>query len=368
MIPAFDLQRQHQSIRNELEAAFRKVMQSSRFVLDEEVEAFEREFADYLGAEHAVAVGSGTEALRIALLACGVRPDDEVITVSHTAVATVAAIELTGARFVPVDIDPARHTLDPARLHDAITSRTRAIIPVHLYGCPADLTPILETARSHGLFVVEDCAQACGARYRGRRVGTWGHAGAFSFYPTKNLGACGDGGAVVTGDPALADSLRMLRQYGWRQRHVSIVKGYNTRLDELQAALLRIKLHHLESWNARRRHLARNYTDALTLSELTLPSEPEDCEHVYHLYVVRHPKRDALRDFLSARGIATMVHYPLPVHLQPAYRDLGVTAGSLPATEASACEVLSLPFFPELRDDEAASVCEAILDFCRSLP
>jgi dTDP-3-amino-3,4,6-trideoxy-alpha-D-glucose transaminase len=348
MIPVFDLQRQHQSIRNELEASFLSVMERGRFILDEEVAAFEQEFASYLGAAHAVAVGSGTEALHLALVACGVRPGDDVITVSHTAVATVAAIELTGSRVVPVDIDPVRHTLDPARLHDAMTPRTRAIVPVHLYGCPADLSPILEIARTHGLFVIEDCAQACGARYRGQRVGTWGHAAAFSFYPTKNLGACGDGGAVVTGNTSLAESVRMLRQYGWHERHVSVVKGYNTRLDELQAALLRVKLRHLESWNARRRYLARNYADALAGSGLALPFEPENCEHVYHLYVVRHSKRDALRSFLGARGIATMVHYPVPVHLQPAYRDLGCAPG--------------------LSEDEAASVCKAILDWFRSLP
>lgn len=365
MIPVFDLKRQYASIRDEVGVALSRVFEKGYFILGEEVEAFEQEFAKYCEVGYAVGVGSGTEALHLALLACGVGAGDEVITVSHTAVATVAAIELTGARPVFVDIDPIRYTLDPARLETAITPHTRAIIPVHLYGCPADLMPILHIAQQYGLFVVEDCAQAHGAVYRGKRVGAWGHIAAFSFYPTKNLGAYGDGGAVITNDPGLAEKVRLLREYGWQQRYISSLKGLNSRLDELQAAVLRVKLCHLDTWNQRRRRLARLYTERLEGSSVVLPAEPEGCTHVYHLYVVRHPRRDALQVALRERGIGTAVHYPLPVHLQPAYHDLGYTAGSLPMTETVAHEVLSLPLYPELQEGEVVEVCEAIMAFER---
>lgn len=360
MVPFFDLTRQYLSLRAEIEAATAEVLERGRFILDRQVEAFEREFAAYCGAAHAVAVGSGTDALRIALTACGVGPGDEVITVAHTAVATVAAVDLAGARPVLVDIDPASCTMDPACMERAITPRTRAVVPVHLYGGPADLESILAIARRRNLRVIEDCAQAHGAAWRGRRVGSWGDAAAFSFYPTKNLGACGDGGAVVTDDPATAERARMLREYGWQQRYTSLIRGLNSRLDELQAAILRVKLRYLDRWNEERRRLARLYSAALAPSGLRLPAEPEGGGHVYHLYVVRHPRRDELQSFLRARDIGTLIHYPLPVHLQPAYRDMGYAEGSLPETEAAAREVLSLPLFPELRDDEAAEVCAAV--------
>jgi dTDP-4-amino-4,6-dideoxygalactose transaminase len=310
-----------------------------------------------------VGVGSGTDALHLALAACGVGPGDEVITVPHTAVATVAAIEMAGATPVLVDIDPARYTLDPARVEAALTERTRAIVPVHLYGCPAELAPILPLARAHGLYVVEDCAQAHGARYRGRRVGAWGHIAAFSFYPTKNLGACGDGGIVVTGDPALAERVRSLRQYGWRKRYVSREKGVNSRLDELQAAILRVKLRHLDAWNDARRALARQYTQRLADHGVTTPSEPGDGTHVYHLYVIRHARRDDLRDFLRERGIGSLIHYPVPVHRQPAYAALGAP-GAFPVAERMAREVLSLPMYPELQTEEVTRVVKAIQRFC----
>jgi dTDP-4-amino-4,6-dideoxygalactose transaminase len=364
MIPPFDLKRQYESIRDEVARAVARVLDKGYFILGEEVSAFEREFASYCGVAHAVGVGSGTEALHLALAACGVGPGDEVITVSHTAVATVAAVELVGARPVLVDIDPVRYTIDPAQVASAVTPRTRAIVPVHLYGCPADLTSIIDVARQHDLFVVEDCAQAHGALYRGKPVGSWGHIAAFSFYPTKNLGAYGDGGAIVTDDASLAERARLLRQYGWQERYVSAIKGLNSRLDELQAAVLRVKLHHMEAWNEQRRRLAGLYSEHLVDSDVTVPCEPQDGTHVYHLYVVRHPRRDELQALLREQGIGTLIHYPVPVHLQPAYRDLGYETGSLPITETVAQEVLSLPMYPELREDEATvvagTVCEAV--------
>ncbi len=363
MIPPFDLTRQYQVIKEEIDAAIAQVLQRGRFILGQEVEAFEREFAAACGVAHAVGVGSGTEALHLALRAAGIGPGDEVVTVSHTAVATVAAVELSGARPRLVDIDPQRYTMDPQQLEGAITPRTRAVIPVHLYGCPADLAPILEIAARRGLVVVEDCAQAHGAQYQGRPVGSWGQIAAFSFYPTKNLGAYGDGGAIVTHDAALARQARLLREYGWAERYVSHIRGTNSRLDELQAAILRVKLRHLESWNERRRQIARLYTEQLRDLPLALPYDPPDGRHVYHLYVVRHPRRDALQAFLRQRDIATLVHYPQPVHLQPAYAELGYHAGSLPFSETAARQVLSLPMYPELGDDEVGAVAGAVREF-----
>jgi dTDP-3-amino-3,4,6-trideoxy-alpha-D-glucose transaminase len=362
-----DLKKQYASIKDEIDAAVTQVLEGGWYILGEQVSAFEREFAAFCSVDHAVGVGSGTAALHLALAACGVGPGDEVITVPHTAVATVVAVELTGARPVLVDVDPRRYTLDPERLEAAVTPRTRAVVPVHLYGCPADLGPIVEIARQHDLFVVEDCAQAHGAAYRGRRVGSWGDVAAFSFYPTKNLGACGDGGMVVSTSAELAERVRLLRQYGWRERYVSSAvggaKGLNSRLDELQAAILRVKLRHLGEWNERRRRLARLYNERLAGGGVTLPCEPENAVHVYHLYVVRHPRRDALRAFLRERGIGSLIHYPVPVHLQPAYGDLGYDAGAFPVAEAAAREVLSLPLYPELGEEEAVAVADGVAAF-----
>ncbi len=360
MIPVFELARQYAALQPALDAAIAEVLHSGQFILGAQVAAFEAEFAAYCDVSYTVSVASGTDALYLALLACDIGPGAEVITVAHTAVATVAAIERTGARPVFVDIDPRRYTLDPAQLEAALTPATRAIVPVHLYGCPADLTPILAYARQHHLFVLEDCAQAHGALYQGRPVGSWGDLAAFSFYPTKNLGAYGDGGAVVTRDAALAERLRLLRQYGWAERYVSQIRGVNSRLDELQAAILRVKLRQLEAWNARRRALAAFYTANLRAAPVQLPLEPDDSAPVYHLYVIRTPQRDQLAAHLRACGIGVAVHYPVPVHLQPAYGDLGYAPGALPMAEAAAREVLSLPLYPELTDAEAASVVEAI--------
>jgi len=362
-IPFLDLRAQYQSLRGEIDAAIQRVLESGRFILGEEIAAFEREFAEYCGAGYAIGVGSGTEALHLSLLACGVGAGDEVITSAHTSVATVAAIEMTGARPVLVDIDPRRYTLDPELITAAVTNRTRALLPVHLYGCPADMPPLLKVARAHNLFVVEDCAQAHGARYRGQHVGTLGHIGAFSFYPTKNLGAYGNAGAVVTNDPALAERARILRQYGWNPNRVSERKGTNSLLDELQAAVLRVKLQHLESWNARRRELATLYHSLLAGCQLKLPYSPVECEHAYHLFVTRHEKRDALRAFLSAQGIQTLVHFPVPVHFQPAYANLGYREGDFPEAERASREVLSLPLYSEMTDEMVVMISETISKF-----
>jgi dTDP-4-amino-4,6-dideoxygalactose transaminase len=359
------LKAQYSLIRHEVDEAIARVLERGEFILGEEVTAFEQEFAPYCGVSHAVGVSSGTAALHLALLACGIGRGDEVITVPFTSVATVAAIESTGGRAVLVDIDPARYTLDPERLASAITPQTRAVIPVHLYGCPADLAPILEIARHNNLFVIEDCAQAHGALYRGKKVSSWGDISAFSFYPTKNLGAYGDGGAVVTDNPALAERVRLLRQYGWETRQVSSIKGLNNRLDDLQAAILRVKLKYLDEWNTRRQELAGYYTDLLSGNAITLPVQPQDAVHVYHHYVVRHANRDSLQTFLADRGIRSLIHYPLPIHLQPAYEDLGYQPGDLPASELAARQVLSLPLYPEITKTSVEAVCRGILDFLR---
>ena len=364
-IPFLDLKAQYATLKPELDAAVTDVLAGGWYILGEQVAAFEREFAAYCGVAHGVGVGSGTAALQLALLACSIGPGDEVITVSHTAVATVAAIALAGARPVLVDIEPTTYTLDPQRLEPAITDRTRAVIPVHLYGQPADLAPILEIARRHSLRVIEDCAQAHGATYRGRRVGSFGDLACFSFYPTKNLGAAGDGGMVVTDDAELAERVRLLRQYGWRQRYVSEMAGLNSRLDELQAAILRVKLRYLDEWNERRRALAARYDALLAGSGVVTPAVREGCQHVYHLYVVRSQRRDALQAHLKAQGIGTIVHYPLAVHQQPAYADVAIGPGGLAETERAAAEVLSLPLYPEMPDEHVERVAAAVRAFDR---
>lgn len=358
MIPFFDLTKQYESIRAELDAAAARVMKSGWYILGPEVLAFESEFAAFHGVKHAVGVGSGTEALHIALLALGIGAGDEVVTVPNTAVATVAAIELTGARARLCDVRPDTMLMDVDALAAAITPRTRAIIPVHLFGQSADLGPILELARPKGIFVLEDCAQAHGATYRRRRVGAWGDIAAFSFYPTKNLGAYGDGGAIITNDDALAERVKLLRQYGWRERYTSDIKGMNSRLDEMQAAILRVKLKHLDAWNAARRERAALYTECLR--SVTPPREMPYGQAVYHLYVVQSPRRDELAAHLKARGIGTAIQYPFPIHLQPAYQNLGYPAASLPVAERLAREILSLPLYPELSLDDVRGVADAV--------
>ena len=349
----FDIADQHAGIRAELAAAFERVVRSGWFILGDEVAAFEKEFAAWVGVQHCLGVASGTDALTLALRALQIGPGDEVVTVSHTAVATVAAIALTGATPVLVDIDGQSYTMDPAAAEAAITARTKAIVPVHIYGQMADMDALMNIAQRHGLAVVEDCAQAHGAMYRGRAAGSIGAAAAFSFYPTKNLGALGDGGAVVTNDAALAERVRLLRQYGWQERYVSNVAGMNSRLDELQAALLRVKLPHLRGWNATRRAHAKRYGELLR--GVTVPQEIAGRSHVYHLYVARVARRDAVLAQLRARGIGCAIHYPRAVHQQPAYRALTPPDG-LPVTERAVAEIISLPIYPELRPDQIAEV------------
>src|SRR5512136_513121 len=361
-IPAANPRAQYQSHKTEIDAAIAAALDGNRYILGPQTQAFEQEFAAYLGVRYASGVGSGTEALHIAIRACGLGPGDEIITVSHTAVATVAAIELAGATPVLVDIDPAAYTIDPQLIALAITPRTKAIIPVHLYGAAADLNPIVALARRHHLKVIEDCAQAHGTRYTDRVVGSIGDVACFSFYPTKNLGAIGDGGLVATNDPAIAENLNLLRQYGWRERYVSEIAGWNTRLDEVQAAILRVKLRYLDEDNEKRRALAAIYAEQLD-GVVTSPIEPANSCHVYHLYVIRHPRRAALMQFLRERGIGTAIHYPVPVHLQPAYRGRLGDAGSLPETERAAREIVSLPMFPELTEADVRQVAEAVREF-----
>ena len=348
MILCANPKEQYLARKAEIDAAISRVLDGGRYILADEVKAFEQEFASYLGILYAVGVGSGTEALHLALAACGIVPGDEVITVSHTAVATVAAVELAGARPVFVDIDPETFTLDPTKLEAAITSRTRAVIPVHLYGHPVDMGAIMAIARRRNLRVIEDCAQAHGAIGDGKRVGVCGDAGCFSFYPTKNLGAIGDGGMVVTKDGAIASKIRLLREYGWKERNKSDIPGWNSRLDEIQAAILRVKLRYLDADNSARTLIAGEYSKALTDSDLALPAARDGVTHAWHQFVVRSSRRDALWKYLNENGVSTLIHYPIPVHLQPAYR--GRTGDlNLPETERAAREVLSLPIYPELK-------------------
>lgn len=360
MIPLVDLRAQYRSIKPEIDAAVAAVLDSGQFALGPTVEAFERDFAAYCGVSQAVAVNTGTSALHLALLAVGVKPGDEVITVPFTFVATVAAIEYTGARPVFVDVEPEYCTMDPAALERAITPRTKAIVPVHLYGQPADMDPILEIARRHGLVVIEDACQAHGAEYHGRRAGSMGDIGCFSFYPAKNLGAYGEGGAAVTNHPEYAETMRLLRSWGEKRRYEHLTKAFNYRMDGLQGAILRVKLKHLEAWTEARRRHAADYGRLLEGTDVLPPRERPGGRHVYHIYAIRIADRDGWRERLASEGIQTGVHYPIPVHLQPAYRDLGYQAGDFPVSEAAAAEVLSLPIFPELTAEQLARVAASL--------
>jgi dTDP-4-amino-4,6-dideoxygalactose transaminase len=360
--------------KREIDEAVRQTLDSGRYILGEQAREFEREFAAYLGAKRCVGVGSGTDALHLALRAAGVEAGDVVITAAHTAVATVAAIEMAGASPLLVDIDPATYTISPDAIEDAIRNyrdralinRIKAILPVHLYGRPAGMRAICAIARRYDLKVVEDCAQSHGATIGDLKVGVFGDAAAFSFYPTKNLGALGDGGAVVTNDPEIAERVELLREYGWRERYVSDVAGFNSRLDELQAAVLRVKLKHLDEENARRREIARIYDDRLATASLRLPERGAGAESVYHQYVARCEDRDGLREHLREQGVGTLVHYPVPVHLQPAYRNrVPIHRGAIPETEQAARQVLSLPMHPQLSDAQVERVCEAISRWLR---
>lgn len=360
MIPFLDLKAQYQSIRHEVGPAIQGVLESCEFSLGSEVVAFEAEFAAYAGAAHGIGVNTGTSAIHLALMAAGIGPGDEVITVPFTFVATVAAIENAGATPVLVDIDPRTFTIDVAQLRAAITSRTRAIVPVHLYGHPADMDPILAIARDAGLIVIEDAAQAHGAEYRGRRAGSMGAMACFSFYPGKNLGAYGEGGMVVTNDPEHARKLRMLRDWGAEKKYHHVMKGYNFRLDGIQGAVLRVKLRHLERWTEARREAARHYDSLLLPAGVRTPSAMPWARHVYHIYAIRTPDRAAWQAALLSAGIQTGIHYPTPVHLLPAYANLGGRAGQFPEAERAASEVLSLPMFPELTAGQRERVAEGV--------
>jgi dTDP-4-amino-4,6-dideoxygalactose transaminase len=324
------------------------------------VEAFEEEYADYCAADFCIGVANGLDALTLALLAVGVLPGDEVIVPSNTYIATWLAVSLCGATPVPVEPDEATHNIDPARIAESITSHTKVILPVHLYGQPADLDPILVIARRQGLKIVEDAAQAHGARYKGKRIGGHGDAVAWSFYPGKNLGAMGDAGAVTTNNAELADRIRVLRNYGSRVKYVNEMRGVNSRLDPIQAAVLRVKLAHLDAWNERRRTIASLYSEALMDSDLVLPHVPEWAEPVWHLHVVRSPERDALQNRLASAGVGTLIHYPIPPHMQEAYANLGLAPDALPLARQIASEVLSLPMGPQLTMEQASIVARSV--------
>ncbi|HEX9024709.1 MAG TPA: DegT/DnrJ/EryC1/StrS family aminotransferase [Geobacteraceae bacterium] len=359
-VPFLDLKAPYLELREELDEAWRRVMESGWFILGRELEAFEAEFATYCGARHCIGVGNGLEALHLILRAMEIGQGDEVIVPAHTYIATWLAVSYAGAVPVPVEPDEGTFNIDPSRIEAAITGRTRAIMAVHLYGFPADMDPINEVARRHGLQVVEDAAQAHGARYRGKRTGTLGDAAGFSFYPGKNLGAMGDGGAVVTNDDDIADRVRVLRNYGSRVKYHNEVKGFNSRLDELQAAILRVKLKKLDEWNNRRREVAARYCREMSKhGGLTLPSIPEWGEHVWHLFVARHAERDRVRTSLEQRGIDTLIHYPVPPHLSEAYSG-HVQPGALPITESLAKTVFSLPIGPHMKESEIARVIDAL--------
>lgn len=359
-IPFLDLKAQHIELRAELEAAFNRVVESGWYILGSEVEAFEHEYATYCESKYCVGVGNGLDALHLALLALGVGPGDEVIVPSNTYIATWLAVSQCGARPVPVEPDDATFNIDPGLIEGAITERTKVILPVHLYGQPADLDPIVAIAARHGLRILEDAAQAHGARYKGRRIGSHGAAVAWSFYPGKNLGALGDGGAVTTNDPDVADRLRLLRNYGSRVKYSNEIQGTNSRLDPLQAAFLRVKLGHLDKWNQTRSALADYYLSELAGTALRLPVVPSWAQVAWHLFVVRHEQRDRLQADLSRSGIGTMIHYPIPPHLQQAYQDLGYGVGSFPLAEKIHGDVLSLPLSPHLSRAEAARVVRAV--------
>ena len=365
MIPFLDLKAPYLELKQELDEAIARVVSSGWFIGGCEVDQFEADYAQYCGAGYAVGVANGLDALHLALRAMDVGPGDEVIVPSNTYIATWLAVSQCGATPIPVEPDAHTYNIDPALIEAAITPRTKVILPVHLYGQPADMDPILVVARKHNLRVLEDGAQAHGARYKGQRLGAHGDAVAWSFYPGKNLGAMGDGGAVTTNDAQLADRLRVLRNYGSRVKYVNEVQGYNSRLDPLQAAILRVKLAHLDEWNARRRVIAQLYHAGLADSGLTLPHVPDWAESVWHLYVVQYPQRDALQQMLADAGVGSLIHYPIPPHLQKAYIDAGLKTGAFPLAESMANQVLSLPVGPNMTHEQAKEVVGLICTSAR---
>lgn len=363
MIPFVDLKAQYHSIKPEIDAAVIGVFETTQFVLGSAVAAFEKSFAGYCKAEHAVGMNSGTSAIQLALLAAGIGRGDEVITTPFTFVATVSAIDFTNAKPVFVDCDPESLTIDPSKIEAAITPRTKAIVPVHLHGRPADMDPILDIAKRHKLLVIEDAAQAHGAEYKGRRIGSIGDMGCFSFYPGKNLGAYGEGGAVTTSNPDFAKRLRMFRDWGSEKKYYHELKGGNFRLEGVQGAVLGVKMKYIEGWTESRRQHAARYNAALAGSAYRPLDVPAHLRHVFHVYAVRHPKRDALQAYLTERGVSTGIHYPVPVHLQKCFAELGYKAGDFPHSERAAAETLSLPMFPELTPAQIDEVIGALKDW-----
>ena len=363
MIPFLELKSQYASIKEEIDAAIRNTINQGQFILGQNVEAFEEEFARYCGVKYCVGVSSGTSALFLGLVACGIGEGDEVITTTYTFIATALAISYTGAKPVFVDIDPETYNIDVSQIEEKITSRTKAIIPVHLYGQPADMDPLTKLAQRYGLKVIEDACEAHGAEYRGRKTGSLGDCGCFSFYPTKNLGAYGDGGAVVTDDSKIAGKIASLRNYGQHERYYHDLIGFNARLDEIQAAILRVKLCHLDDWNERRRRNANSYNEMLKGAAIVLPKEANYTKHVYYLYVIRAKNREDLQVHLSREGIMTLIHFPIPIHLQKAYESLQYRRGDFPVAEECADEVLSLPIYPEMKREWIERIANAILSF-----
>lgn len=366
MIPCANPKAQYLSCRDEINSAIQNVLDSGWYILGKEVKQFEQEFAAFNNVRHAIGVGSGTEALHMALRAMDVGPGDEVITTAHTAVATASAIVLSGATPAFVDIEPDYFTIDPYQIEPAITPKTKAIIPIHIYGQPADMDAIMGIAQKHDLKVIEDCAQAHGAKYNGKRVGSIGDVGCFSFYPTKNLGAIGDGGAVVTNDDSLARKIKLLREYGWEKRYISSKEGWNSRLDEVQAAILRIKLKKLDSDNDRRRELADNYKKELSELPLELPIVREGTTHVYHLFVIKTDQRNKLKEYLQKNGIQTTIQYPVPIHHHQFYSDI-LGKASLPVTEKRASIILSLPMYPEFEEADQKQTIDVLHNFYKGL-
>jgi len=361
-VPFVDLVAQYNSIKTPVEEAMFNVVRSSAFILGPDVKQFEAEFATFCEAEHAIGVDSGTSALELALRAFEIGPGDEVITAANTFIATVLAISYVGAKPVLVDVDPLTYNIDPTQITKAITKKTKAIIPVHLYGQPVDMDPIMEIAKKHSLFVIEDACQAHGSRYKGKRAGSIGHAAAFSFYPSKNLGAYGDGGIITTNDAKIAESIRMLRNYGEKAKYHHDLQGYNRRLDTIQAAVLRVKLPHLDAWNANRRRHADMYDELFTGSNLVIPTVASFAEPVWHLYVIQVDDRDNIRNKLGERGVSTGIHYPIPIHLQKAYQNLGYKNGDFPVTEKLADRILSLPMYAELTPDMVKYTVDSVIE------
>jgi dTDP-4-amino-4,6-dideoxygalactose transaminase len=374
MVPFLDLTRQYKRVKDEILSATQRVYEKGRFILGEEVSAFEKEFSHYCGVQYGVGVGSGTDAIFLALKAAGIGEGDEVVTVANSFVSTALAISFTGARPLFVDIDPRTYTMDPNRLELLLKRekaknsgrRIKAVLPVHLYGHPAEMDSLMEIANRYDLIVIEDACQAHGAKYGRKKVGSFGAMGCFSFYPTKNLGGYGDGGMVVTGHKRYEQNLRLLRSYGEREKYQHILKGHNSRLDEIQAAMLRVKLKFLDQWNEERRRKAKTYTGKLARLGVVCPSEKKGVQHVYHLYAIKTRKRESLQAFLKKRKIETLIHYPIPIPLQKAYRELGYRRRDLPLTNLWSRKILSLPFFPEMKEYEMEEVAEGIRSFMNS--